>query len=135
MRIVLDTNVFISGAFFSGPPSAVLRACIKGDIQPVLSVEILQEYERVAQLFLKDSGDVDVARLIAALLTVSLLVEAPELEAPICRDPADDKFLSCALAGAAEVLVTGDKDLLSLAGSFAIPILRPKDFCTHYGIR
>lgn len=44
-------------------------------------------------------------------------------------------FISCALSGAAEAIVTGDKDLLSLAGSFAIPILRPKDFCIRYGVR
>jgi putative PIN family toxin of toxin-antitoxin system len=135
VKIVLDTNVFISGAFFSGPPSAILHACIRGDFQPVLSMDILQEYERVAQLFLKGSDDADVARLIAVLLSVSLLVEARELEAPLCRDPADDTFLACALSGAAEAIVTGDKDLLSLAGSFAIPILRPKDFRIRYGLR
>lgn len=135
MKIVLDTNVFISGAFFSGPPSAILHACIRGDFQPVLSMDILQEYERVARLFLNGSDDADVERLIVALLAVSLLVKAHGLETPLCRDPADDMFLACALAGSAESIVTGDKDLLSLAGSFAIPILRPKDFCIRYGVR
>ena len=49
MKIVLDTNVFISGIFFSGPPSEILNAWRDTKIQIILSKEILIEYQRVAE--------------------------------------------------------------------------------------
>ena len=49
MKIVLDTNVFISGIFFSGPPSIILQAWRDSKIQIILSKEILEEYQRVAE--------------------------------------------------------------------------------------
>lgn len=47
MRVILDTNVFVSGVFFSGPPHEILRAWREGRFQMVLSPEILEEYRRV----------------------------------------------------------------------------------------
>jgi predicted nucleic acid-binding protein len=49
MRIVLDTNVFISGIFFNGPPSQIFKACGNQSFQIVLSQQILDEYQRVAK--------------------------------------------------------------------------------------
>ncbi len=48
MRIVLDTNVFISGIFFSGPPSEIMKAWGNLNFQIILSQDILDEYQRVA---------------------------------------------------------------------------------------
>ena len=50
MRIVLDTNVLISGIFFSGPPYEILKAWREKRIQFVLSAEIFDEYIRVAEI-------------------------------------------------------------------------------------
>lgn len=52
MKIVLDTNIFISGIFFSGPPSKILHAWRDSKIQIILSKEILEEYQRVAEKLL-----------------------------------------------------------------------------------
>lgn len=49
MRIVLDTNVFVSGVFFSGPPSRILKAWRDGKLQLAISPEILDEYQRVGE--------------------------------------------------------------------------------------
>jgi putative PIN family toxin of toxin-antitoxin system len=49
MRVILDTNVFISGIFFSGPPSQILKAWANQSFQIVLSQQILNEYQRVAE--------------------------------------------------------------------------------------
>ena len=48
MKVVLDTNVLVSGIFFSGPPAGILRAWSQGKFQLVLSPEILDEYKRVS---------------------------------------------------------------------------------------
>ena len=47
MKIVLDTNVLVSGIFFTGPPSKILRAWSRGKVQLVVTPEILDEYRRV----------------------------------------------------------------------------------------
>lgn len=47
MKIVLDTNVLVSGIFFSGPPHHILEAWQKGKIELVLTMEIVEEYRRV----------------------------------------------------------------------------------------
>jgi len=47
MKVVLDTNVFISGVFFSGPPHQILKAWRDGEVQIVVSAQVLAEYQRV----------------------------------------------------------------------------------------
>ena len=69
MRIVLDTNVFISGIFFSGPPSQILKAWKDAKIQVVLSKEILSEYQRVGEALSAKYSGIDVAPIID-LLTI-----------------------------------------------------------------
>jgi predicted nucleic acid-binding protein len=50
MKIVMDTNVFISGVFFTGPPHRILKAWQRGDLDLVISEEILDEYRRVGRI-------------------------------------------------------------------------------------
>ena len=69
MRIVLDTNVFISGIFFSGPPSKILKAWKDNKIQIVLSKEILTEYQRVAEELSAKYSEIDIAPIVG-LLTI-----------------------------------------------------------------
>ena len=64
MRIVLDTNVFISGIFFSGPPSQILKAWESLNFQIVLSQEILDEYQRVANKLSSKFPSVDILPII-----------------------------------------------------------------------
>jgi predicted nucleic acid-binding protein len=66
--------------------------------------------------------------LLTALLYGGLFVDAPRLERGLCRDPLDEKFIDCAVAGAADFIVSGDKDLLSLSGKIEVSIVRPRDF-------
>lgn len=99
MRIVIDTNVLISGAFFAGPSSRILDACIRGRFQLVLSPAIVEEYVRVGEEFTRERPNVPFARFLDVLIGSALLVEAPDLPEPVCADPDDDKFIACALAG------------------------------------
>lgn len=132
MKVVLDTNVLISGAFFTGPPFYILRSCIQGDFQLVLSPEIIVEYRRVGEEFSRRRSNPEFEKLLSLLVAQALIVDAPALENPICRDPCDDKFIACALVVDADVIISGDKDLLSISGESTIRIMRPKEFVDRY---
>ena len=139
MRVVVDTNVLISGAFYSGPPLQILQACMDGEFQLVLSPQILVQYRRVGEEFSQKRHNPDFERLLGLFVSQALIVEAPELAEPICRDPQDDKFIACALAVDAEVIVSGDKDLLAvsdqLSDQLTISVMRPREFVDRFIIK
>ena len=132
MRIVLDTNVLISGIFFTGPPYQILKAWRDGKVQVVLSSEIIYEYYRVSNLLKKQFPGIDAEPILNMIAANSDLVQAPALPEQVCDDPDDDKFLACALAGEAKVIVSGDKHLLALSGYRGIAIIRPAKFVDKY---
>jgi putative PIN family toxin of toxin-antitoxin system len=127
VRAVLDTNVVISGIFFGGTPGRILAAWRAGRFRLVTSPLILDEYRRVARELGARSPGLDIGPILD-MLTIHAEVHADvPLDAPHCRDPHDDKFLSCAeVAGA--VLVSGDKDLLAVHGRLGVRVLSPAAF-------
>ena len=98
MRVILDTNVFVSGVFFSGPPYQILKAWRDGKIQLVVSPEIFDEYQRVGEILSEQLSKVDLSPIIDLLAVEAKLVLPPPLPQPVGTDPDDDKFLACALA-------------------------------------
>jgi putative PIN family toxin of toxin-antitoxin system len=132
LRVVVDTNVLISGAFYSGPPLQILQVCLEGEFQLVLSPQILVEYRRVGQEFSQMHTSSDFERLLGLLVTQALIVDVPDLARPVCCDPHDDKFIACALAAGADVIVSGDKDLLAVSEQLIIPVMRPREFVDRY---
>lgn len=132
MRIVLDTNILISGSFFRGIPSRILDACVDGLFNIVVSQEILDEYRRVGEEFSGHRPNDDFNALLAVLLARAVVVEPGRLDPPVCRDPDDDKFLACAQLGRAVVIVSGDKDLLAVPKEFGLEILTARAFMTKY---
>jgi putative PIN family toxin of toxin-antitoxin system len=111
VRVILDTNVFVSGVFFGGVPGRILEAWRDGQIRLVVSAEILDEYQRVGQILAADHPGVDLEPLLGLLAVHAEVVEAPPLAEQVCVDSDDDKFLACALATSAGVIVSGDKHL------------------------
>jgi putative PIN family toxin of toxin-antitoxin system len=93
MRIVLDTNVFISGIFFSGPPFEILRAWREGRVQLLVSPSILDEYQRIGAELALQFPDVDIRPFLDLLTIQAEIVLAPALPSVIHDDPSDDKFL------------------------------------------
>ena len=132
MRIVLDTNVFISGVFFSGPPYEILNAWRQGEVQVVVSQEILQEYERVSEELRTQFPEVDIRRWVDLALTCAEVVECSPLPEGVCRDPDDDKFLACADTAKVKRIVSGDKDLLSVSGYRGIEVVKPREFVNRF---
>ena len=132
MRIILDTNILISGSFFRGIPSRILDACVDGQFELVMSPEILDEYRRVGEEFSGQRPNEDFDALLGVLLARAIIVEPKPLSRPVCRDPDDDKFLACAQLGRALVIVSGDKDLLAVPNDFEFEILTARAFMTKY---
>jgi putative PIN family toxin of toxin-antitoxin system len=128
VRIVLDTNVFISGIFFSGPPNRILQDWRSGRVQLVLTPEIFEEYRRVAEVLHEKFPAVDLTRLLELLLVEAEMCQAEPLPEPVSADPDDDKFIACALSSGSRLIVSGDKHLLDVDGYRGIEILKPRVF-------
>ena len=76
--------------------------------------------------------DVDYDTLLEMHRANAVVVAASGLGQRVCRDPDDDKFLACAIAGNAKVVVSGDKDLLATSGYAGITVLTPRAFVERY---
>lgn len=132
MRVVLDTNVLISGIFFSGPPYEILNAWRHQRLGLVVSADILDEYRHVGQrLALKFPG-IDVGPLLALVAVHGEFVVAPALDDAICEDSTDDKFFACAIAAGCKVIVSGDKHLHRADGYGGVAVLSPRSFVETY---
>jgi putative PIN family toxin of toxin-antitoxin system len=132
MKIVLDTNVFISGIFFSGPPSQILKAWKDTRIQVVLSKEIITEYQRVGEALSAKYPEIDIVPIIDLLTIYGEVVETKDISVSICEDPDDNKFIECAIAGNCKLIVSGDKHLLNISDFQEIEVLKPREFIdTH----
>lgn len=115
MKIVLDTNVFVSGVFFSGPPAVILNAWQAGHMALLLSPEILEECRRVGEELARRSPAVALTPVMEWLKAHVPLIEAPPLRRRLCSDADDDTFVACALAGKAKVIVSGDHHLQAVS--------------------
>ena len=93
MRTILDTNVFISGIFFAGPPSQILKAWENQSLQIVLSRKILDEYQRVATALSSKFPTVDILPIIELFTIHGQFVDTQGFNISVCEDPDDDKFL------------------------------------------
>ena len=132
MKIILDTNVFISGVFFGGPPYQILDAWRNGTFDIVISADIYTEYQRVAQELSKQFKKVDISTFLDLLTVNTIWVEAPQLPFNVSADPDDDKFLACALASRTKVIVSGDKHLLTVSSYRNIKIIKPSLFIEQH---
>lgn len=128
MRIVLDTNVLISAALKrqSMPAMAVHEVERLGGLLKSLATE-QQLFEVVARPYLAGLIDPDTQAWLKELMAAAELVAITERIAA-CRDPTDDKFLELAVNGHADLIVSGDGDLLALNPFRGIPIVTPAVF-------
>ncbi len=128
-RVVIDTNVYISRflSHASTPGQAVAR--VWSDHIPLISLEVLEELRIVLSRkklarFVQPEA---VEPFLALVWAISEHIE-PRTPIRLCRDPRDDKFLSLALDGRADLLLSGDEDLLALHPFRGISILSPASF-------
>jgi putative PIN family toxin of toxin-antitoxin system len=128
MRVVLDTNVLVSAALKqkSMPGMAALLVERRGGLLKSLATE-QQLFEVVARPYFDALIDPDTRAWLKKLMGAADLVAITERIAA-CRDPTDDKFLELAINGRADLIVSGDADLLALNPFRDIPIVTPAVF-------
>lgn len=132
MKVILDTNVFISGVFYSGPPNQILNAWRDGKIQLVISHDILREYLRVGEIFADKFPSIELQPILDLVTIEAELHVAEDLSERVCSDPDDDKFLACAIASGSKIIVSGDKHLVKVSGFHGIEILKPHEFIKRH---
>ena len=132
MRVILDTNVFVSGIFFAGPPYSILDAWRHGRLSLVVSPEIMDEYRRVAHELAAEFPGIDPGPPLELVAIHARVVDAPPLPAPVCTDRTDDMFLACAVASGTKIITSGDKALLQTSGYKDVEVLTPRSFVDKY---
>jgi len=132
LKVVMDTNVFVSGVFFSGSPYQILKAWQSGEFELVVSQEILDEYQRVGEILAEERHTVDLNPILNFVIEHAKVYRPAKLKEPVCEDPDDDKFIACALASGSGVIISGDKHLLKVSGYQGIEILKPREFVDRY---
>lgn len=133
LRVVLDTNVLVSGlAYPRSLPGRILDAWHRGAVDVVLSHYILDEIQRVVPRLPRTGlSSHEIRDLADSLLFLADVVEIDANHDPALRDPDDQPVLATLRASGAQYLITGDKDLLALAERY--PIVTPADFWRRHG--
>ena len=132
MRLVLDTNIVLSALLWRGTPYRLLEAIrsqhpsLQLYSSPVLLEELTEVIARPAFSRQLSAIGKTVRQVLADYIEIVDLVEPIEIP-QIVRDPDDDHVIACALAAKADLIVSGDKDLLDLNAFQNIPILAPAE--------
>jgi putative PIN family toxin of toxin-antitoxin system len=132
LKVIVDTNVFVSAVFFKGVPNTILDAWRHKRLKLVVSPEIVDEYKRVVHELAEKFPGVDPAPPLELLTVHAQVVDAPALPEQVCTVPDDDKFLACALASKTKIITSGDKALLKTSGYSGIEVLTPRAFVDKY---
>jgi len=132
MRVVIDTNVFVS-SFFGGNPRKVIDLWKEEKITLCLSKDILDEYiEVLERMGLQDEDEMEeLLSLFRKGFNILFTARTSKIQA-IKSDPDDDKFIECALALKAEVIITGGKEIEAVGEYMGIKIFTPRRFLRSY---
>ena len=127
VKIIVDTNVLMSGLFFGGVPKNIVDLVIDDLFECYASIDILSEYrktyEKMKNQWFKPDSQISIDSFIANTILIF-----PSTPIRVCRDEDDNKFIECAETCDADFIITGDKDLLVLQKYKNIEIVTSKEF-------
>lgn len=129
MRAVIDTNVLLSALLWGGTPHALFEHVRNGTVTLISSPALLAELARVITrpkfdaIFLRSKTS--PTKTLAEVRLLAEVIDPPPLPQSVCRDPDDDAVLALALAAQADMVISGDEDLLCLNPFGRIPVLTP----------
>lgn len=128
MRVVIDTNIFVS-SFFGGNPRKIIDLWKNEKITLCLSHAILDEYIDVLnRIGMEGEDDLkELLSLFARGFNILFTTKTPKIKI-VKNDPDDDKFIECAVALKADVVISGDKEILDIKEYVGIKILTPRQF-------
>jgi uncharacterized protein len=127
LRVVLDTNVYISAAILGRVCEEIVQTCRFSDLQVFISKDIIDEIgDKLSCKFLWQDDQVNV--FLESIMEFCQIVKVNEKITYIKDDPDDDKILECAVSADCDFIISGDKHLLKLRSYREIKILNPADF-------
>ena len=127
MRILIDTNILISGLYFHGLPKKLLREIDLEKFNICVNEEIISEYtDKIDNKFSKSKYILDKDLREKIFSSFKNFNKVSDLK--ICRDPDDDKFINCAIDAKAIYIVSGDNDLLTIKNFAGIEIVTAREF-------
>lgn len=127
LRVVFDTNVYISAILSSGNPRRVLELASRNEIELLISDPILSEIERVLRTKIFKT-EFQITTTLSGIRDISVLVSPGMKLSVIDRHEADNRIIECAVQGKAQYVVSGDRHVLSLKEYQGIKILSPTEF-------
>ena len=137
VRAVIDTNVLLAALLWRGPPHALLAQIRDGMLGLVSSPALLAELTDVLGRAKFDAiltrSNTSREKAMAELRQLAEVIEPPPLPQPVCRDPDDDEVLALAIAAQADLIVSGDNELLVLLQFNGIPIVSPAQAVARQG--
>ena len=126
MRILIDTNILISGLFFNGLPKKLLSELGK-EFKICVNEKIVEEYQKNIDKKISNPR-YNFDEKLREKFFRSLQSFEMKSDLKICRDPDDDKFINCAIDAKAIYIVSGDNDLLTLKNFAGIEIVTAREF-------
>ena len=131
MRAIIDTNVLLSGLFWRGTPHVLIEQVRAGTLTLISSPGLLAEFADVINRpkfrAILARSNTNPERTLKELRRLAEIVEPPSLPTPVSRDPDDDAVLALAVVSQADLIVTGDGDLLALGSHRNIRIVTPAE--------
>jgi len=128
MKIVLNTNIFISSFFWGGNPRKIMERIVDGNDDLFVCKEILQETASVMARPKFNVSDEYIVRFIRSIEEIAHHIVLVGIVQHVCRDSEDDKILECALLANADYIITGDEDLLTLKEFRGIKIITANEY-------
>lgn len=129
-KVVVDTNVLVSGLLIGGVPSKIVNLWKSSKIQPIASAEIIDEYLKVLSYpkFHLDEEDISFL-LYHEILPFFDIVKVRTRSVIIVKDdPSNDKFIYCAISAKAKTIISGDQHLLDLKSYKGTKVVTPSEF-------
>ncbi len=128
IRVVMDTNVTVSGFLWNGNESDIILACISGEVKNCSSLLMVQELERVLGYDKFKLHQSERDRLVLQYLSYTTLIDIKDHIDRVLKDEADNNILDCAVNAGSEFIITGDNGILTLREYRDIKIVKPYTF-------
>ncbi|MFH1284400.1 MAG: putative toxin-antitoxin system toxin component, PIN family [Candidatus Peregrinibacteria bacterium] len=136
MKIVIDSNIFISGIFWKGASNEIIRLAEEEKVEICATLEIIEELfgalkrDKFGKFY--EEAATEPEYVFGQIFELVKIYSRKSNIHIIKDDPSDDKFLACAIASGADFIVSGDKHLLKLKSFQDIPIVAPRQFINRF---
>src|SRR3990167_2670643 len=128
MKVVLDTNIFISGIFWKGSSNRIIANWKGGKFTLVTSLEAISEIIKILKDFKIKLSDEMIKEWVDLIVRNSMIVDPKEKIEAVKDDPKDNIFIETAVVGNADYIISQDNHLLKLKDFGGIKIITPEEF-------